>query len=219
MGARVIHVMTHDSIGVGEDGPTHQPVEHLASFRAMPGLLVFRPADMVEAAECWKAALMAKSPSMMVLSRQKVPAVRSSENSNGRGDLSFKGAYEISPASSNAPSVTLFATGTEVSVAVAAQKALESEGITTRVVSAPCWNLFDQQPKPYQDEVIGQSPVKIAIEAAVKLGWERFIGDHGYFIGMSGFGASAPAERLYQEFGITAEAVTAKARAALTAHR
>lgn len=209
MGAKVVHVMTHDSIGVGEDGPTHQPVEQLASFRAMPGLNLFRPADMVEAAESWKAALKADGPSMIVLSRQKVPAVRSQA-----GDLVEKGAYELSAASSDAK-VTLFASGTEVSLAVAAQKQLEADGIPTRVVSTPSWNLFDQQPKAYRQSVIGKAKVRIAIEAAGPLGWEKFIGDTGTFVGMKGFGASAPADRLYKEFGITADAVVAAAKAAL----
>ena len=209
MGAKVVHVMTHDSIGVGEDGPTHQPVEHLAAFRAMPGLNVFRPCDMVETAEAWKAALKAKGPSMMVLSRQKVPAVRTTA-----GDLVEKGAYEISPASAPAQ-VSIFSTGTEVSLAVAAQKQLEAEGIATRVVSCPAWNLFDAQTEAYQQSVIGDAPVKIAIEAAVSMGWERFVGDKGIFVGMGGFGASAPADRLYKEFGITADAVVAQARKAL----
>ena len=209
MGAKVVHVMTHDSIGVGEDGPTHQPVEHLAAFRAMPGLNVFRPCDMVETAEAWKAALKSKGPSMMVLSRQKVPAIRTQA-----GDLVEKGAYEISPASGPAK-VSIFSTGTEVSLAVAAQKQLEAEGIATRVVSCPAWNLFDAQPEAYQAEVIGDAPVKIAIEAAVSMGWDRFVGDKGIFIGMGGFGASAPADRLYKEFGITADAVVAQAKKAL----
>ncbi|MDI7776297.1 transketolase [Asticcacaulis sp. EMRT-3] len=209
MGAKVVHVMTHDSIGVGEDGPTHQPVEHLASYRAMPGLHVFRPADMVEAAECWKLALKAKGPSMLVLSRQKVPALRTQG-----GDLAAKGAYEIKPASAEAK-VTIFATGTEVSVAVAAQTLLEAEGIATRVVSVPSWDLFAAQSAAYQAGVIGNAPVRVAVEAAVKEGWERFIGEDGIFVGMTGFGASAPAERLFKEFGITAENVAAKAKAAL----
>jgi transketolase len=209
MGAKVVHVMTHDSIGVGEDGPTHQPVEHLAAFRAMPGLNVFRPCDMVETAEAWKAALKAKGPSMMVLSRQKVPAIRTQA-----GDLVEKGAYEISPASGPAQ-VSIFSTGTEVSLAVAAQKQLEAEGIATRVVSCPAWNLFTAQPEAYQASVIGDAPVRIAIEAAASMGWERFIGDKGIFVGMKGFGASAPADRLYKEFGITADAVVSKAKQAL----
>ena len=209
MGAKVVHVMTHDSIGVGEDGPTHQPVEQLASFRAMPGLNLFRPADMVEAAESWKAALKADGPSMIVLSRQKVPAVRTQG-----GDLVEKGAYELSPASADAK-VTLFASGTEVSLAVAAQKQLEADGIPTRVVSTPSWNLFDLQTKAYKASVIGKAKVRIAIEAAGPMGWEKFIGENGTFIGMKGFGASAPADRLYKEFGITADAVVAAAKAAL----
>ncbi len=209
MGAKVVHVMTHDSIGVGEDGPTHQPVEHLASYRAMPGLHVFRPADMVETAECWKAAIQAKGPSMLVLTRQKIPAVRTSG-----GDLAQKGAYELSPASSDAK-VSIFASGSEVSLAIAAQTQLEADGIPTRVVSTPCWDLFDAQPKAYKASVIGKAKVRIAVEAAVRMGWERFIGENGLFVGMTGFGASAPAERLFKEFGITADAVVAAAKAAI----
>jgi transketolase len=209
MGAKVVHVMTHDSIGVGEDGPTHQPVEQLASFRAMPGLTVYRPADMVETAEAWKAALKDTGPSMLVLTRQKLPAVRTQG-----GDLVQKGAYEISPASSDAK-VTIFASGSEVGVAVGAQKLLEADGIATRVVSTPSWSLFDKQPKAYQASVIGKAKVKVAVEAAIRMGWERFIGQDGIFVGMTGFGASAPADRLFKEFGITAEAVAEKAKAAL----
>ena len=210
MGAKVIHVMTHDSIGVGEDGPTHQPVEHLAAFRAMPGLHVFRPADTVETAECWKAALTANGPSMLVLTRQKIPAVRTQA-----GDLSLKGAYELMPSAGPAK-VTLFASGSEVSLAMSAQRTLEAEGIATRVVSTPSWDLFDAQPASYKTSVIGNAPVKIAIEAAVSMGWERFVGTDGHFVGMTGFGASAPADRLFKEFGITADAIVAKAKAALS---
>jgi transketolase len=164
---------------------------------------------MVEAAESWKAALKADGPSMIVLSRQKVPAVRSQA-----GDLVEKGAYELSPASGEAK-VTVFASGTEVSLAVAAQKQLEADGIPTRVVSTPSWNLFDQQTKAYKASVIGKAKARIAIEAAGPMGWEKFIGENGTFIGMKGFGASAPADRLYKEFGITADAVVAAAKAAL----
>jgi transketolase len=204
MGAHVVHVMTHDSIGVGEDGPTHQPVEHLAALRAMPNLLVFRPADAVETAECWKAALQARhAPSVMALSRQKTAAVR-----HEGGDLSARGAYEIAKASGEAK-VSLFASGAEVAVAVAARGLLEAEGVATRVVSTPCWELFDHQDADYRAAVIGRAPVRLAVEAAVRQGWERFIGEDGLFIGMTGFGASAPADRLYREFGITAEAVVA----------
>jgi transketolase len=212
MGVRVIHVMTHDSIGVGEDGPTHQPVEHLASLRAMPGLRLFRPADGVEAAECWQAALEHRNgPAVMALSRQKTPAVRLTTADR---NLSALGAYEIAPANGVAQ-VSLFASGTEVGIAVEAQKLLQAEGIAARVVSTPCWELFDLQPLSYREEVIGGAPVRIAVEAAVRLGWEKFIGEDGGFVGMDSFGASAPADRLYREFGITAEAVAAEARAKL----
>ncbi len=210
MGVRVIHVMTHDSIGVGEDGPTHQPVEHLASLRAMPGLLVFRPADAVETAECWKAALSERhAPSIMALSRQKTSAVRSSG-----GDLAARGAYELAAPQGDAQ-VTLFAAGTEVAIAMGARGLLEAEGISTRVVSTPCWELFERQTATYQASVIGQTPVRIAVEAGVRQGWDRFIGEQGGFVGMHGFGASAPADRLYQEFGITPEAVVAAVKAKL----
>jgi transketolase len=210
MGIRVIHVMTHDSVGVGEDGPTHQPVEHLASLRAMPNLLVFRPADAVEVAECWRAALRATtSPSIMALSRQKTLAVRTKG-----GNLSVRGAYELAPATGKAQ-VTLFASGTEVALAVAARDKLQAEGIGTRVVSTPCWELFETQSAKYRAAVIGEAPVRVAVEAGVRQGWDRFIGEHGRFVGMTGFGASAPYERLYREFGITAEAVVEAAKAGL----
>jgi len=213
MGIRVIHVMTHDSIGVGEDGPTHQPVEHLASLRAMPNLLVFRPADAVEAAECWKCALESKrATSIMALSRQKTAAVRTEASAE---NLSAHGAYQLLPAGSPAQ-VTLFATGTEVAVAVAARDILEAEGVGTRVVSMPCWELFEDQTDRYRSAVLGDTPVKVAIEAAVRTGWDRYIGADGIFVGMTGFGASAPAERLYQEFDITAQAVADAARARLS---
>jgi transketolase len=212
MGIRVIHVMTHDSIGVGEDGPTHQPVEHLAALRAMPNLMVFRPADGVETAECWQAALEHReTPSLMALSRQKTPAVRLEAADR---NLSARGAYELHPADGEAQ-VTLFASGTEVAVAVAAREALQAEGIGTRVVSTPCWELFEAQDLSYRIETIGASPVRMAVEAGVRQGWERFIGEEGGFVGMTGFGASAPAERLYREFGITPDAVAAEARAKL----
>ena len=212
MGIRVIHVMTHDSIGVGEDGPTHQPVEHLASLRAMPNLMVFRPADGIETAECWQAALEHReTPSLLALSRQKTPAVRLQAADR---NLSAHGAYELHPADGEAQ-VTLFASGTEVAVAVAAREALQAEGIGTRVVSTPCWELFEAQDLSYRIETIGASPVRMAVEAGVRHGWERFIGEDGGFVGMTGFGASAPAERLYREFGITADAIAAEAKAKL----
>ncbi len=213
MGVRVIHVMTHDSIGLGEDGPTHQPVEHVASLRAMPNLLVFRPADGVEAAECWRLAIDSRTaPSIMALSRQKTPAVRTSAAEN----LSAKGAYELIAASGPAK-VTLFASGTEIGLAVEAQKTLETEGVPTRVVSTPCWELFDKQTPAYQAKTIGDAPVRVAVEAGVRTGWDRFIGEHGGFVGMSSFGASAPYQVLYEKFGITAAAVVAAAKAQLKA--
>ena len=212
MGIRVIHVGTHDSIGLGEDGPTHQPVEHLASLRAMPNLYVMRPADAVEAAECWKAALGAKTtPTVMALSRQKVPAVRTQAIGE---NLSSRGAYQLAAATGPAQ-VTIFASGSEVSLAIEAKALLEADGIGARVVSTPCWELFDAQPADYRAAVIGETPVRVAVEAGVRMGWERFIGENGAFVGMTGFGASAPAEVLYEHFGITAKAVVAAAKAKL----
>ncbi len=212
MGVRAIHVLTHDSIGLGEDGPTHQPVEHLAALRAIPNLLVFRPADTVEAMECWQAALKHKTaPSAMALSRQKTPAVRTVASD---GNLSAKGAYEIR-AAKGAAKVTLFGTGTELALALAAADVLEAEGTPTRVVSVPCFELFFQQNAKYQASVIGRGTVRVAVEAAIQQGWERFIGEDGAFVGMTGFGASAPAEVLYEKFGITTEAVVAAAKARL----
>ncbi len=212
MGVRVIHVLTHDSIGLGEDGPTHQPVEHLAALRAIPNLLVFRPADTVEAMECWKLALEHKTtPSALALSRQKTAAVRVTAAAE---NLSAKGAYELKAANGEARA-TLFATGTEVPVALAAAERLEAEGTPTRVVSVPCFELFFQQDAAYQASVLGRGTVRVAVEAAIQQGWERFIGEDGGFVGMTGFGASAPAEVLYEKFGITAEAVVAQVKARL----
>ncbi|ADL00603.1 transketolase [Brevundimonas subvibrioides ATCC 15264] len=212
MGVRVIHVLTHDSIGLGEDGPTHQPVEHLAALRAIPNLLVFRPADTVEAFECWQLALQHKTtPSAMALSRQKTAAVRTTASDD---NLSARGAYELKTASGEAR-VTLFATGTEVPLALKAAATLEGEGTPTRVVSVPCFELFEQQDAAYQASVIGRGTVRVAVEAAIQQGWERFIGEDGAFVGMTGFGASAPAETLYREFGITADAVVAAVKARL----
>ncbi len=212
MGVRVIHVMTHDSIGLGEDGPTHQPIEHLASLRAMPNLNVYRPADAVETAECWKLALSTPStPSVMALSRQKTAAVRTEPWTE---NLSAHGAYQLAAAGSPAQ-VTIFASGTEVGVAMAARDLLEAEGIGTRVVSTPCWELFAAQSDRYRQAVIGETEVKVAVEAAASFGWERFIGPDGVVVGMDRFGASAPFERLYKEFGITAEAVAHAAKARL----
>jgi transketolase len=212
MGVRAIHVLTHDSIGLGEDGPTHQPVEHLAALRAIPNLNVFRPADTVEAMECWQIALQAKTtPSAMALSRQKTTAVRTVAATE---NLSAKGAYEIKAASGEAKA-TLFGTGTELALALKAAETLEAEGVPTRVVSVPCFELFEQQDAAYQASVIGRGTVRVAVEAAIKQGWERFIGEDGAFVGMTGFGASAPAEVLYDKFGVTADAVVAAVKARL----
>jgi transketolase len=201
MGIRVIHVMTHDSIGLGEDGPTHQPVEQLAALRAIPNLNVFRPCDAVETAECWELALNDRErPSVLALTRQNLPTVRTDHSD---ANLCARGAYVLSPCDGPAE-VTMFATGSEVEIALAAAAIVRHEGYAARVVSVPSFELFDQQNEEYQAEVLGDGHVKVAIEAAVRMGWDRFIGSDGIFIGMHGFGASAPCEKLYEHFGITA---------------
>ena len=210
MGIRVIHVLTHDSIGLGEDGPTHQPVEHLASLRAMPNLLMFRPADATETAECWQLALESEArPSGIALTRQNVPAVRTSYIED---NMCAFGAYDLLPASD--ADVTIFASGSEVEIALETARKIEATGHTARVVSVPSFELFEEQSEEYKDAILGNSPVKIAIEAGVRQGWDRFIGNDGGFIGMSTFGASGPYKELYGHFGITAdvafEAVEAK---------
>ena len=208
MGIRVIHVMTHDSIGLGEDGPTHQPVEHLAALRAIPNLLVFRPGDAVETAEAWDCALQAQtSPSVLCLSRQAIPTFR---ERGGVINLVALGAYVIVEPEGGRD-VTLIATGSEVSIALKAAKLLAGDGVRAAVVSAPCFDLFRQQSRKYRADVLGRVP-RIGVEAAVEGEWARWLGDSGEFVGMTGFGASAPADVLYREFGITAEAV---ARAAM----
>jgi transketolase len=213
MGVRVIYVLTHDSIGLGEDGPTHQPVEHLASLRAIPNLYVLRPADAVETAEAWEVALRRVSgPSVLCLSRQNLPTLRREHTDRSLVGL---GAYVlIEPPGER--DVTLLATGSEVAIAVEAAVALADEGRRVAVVSMPCWELFTQQTPEYQEEVLGRAP-RIGIEAAARLGWDRWLGRDGVFIGMSGFGASAPAEDLYKHFNITAAAVVAAARSLLAA--
>ncbi len=212
MKQRVIYVMTHDSIGLGEDGPTHQPVEHLAALRAIPNLNVFRPADAVETAECWQIALEAQTtPSVIALSRQALEPVRVRPEQQ---NLSSFGAYEARPSTSEAK-VSLFATGSEVAIALKASDLLEGEGIATRVVSMPCWELFEQQSANYRQSILGASSVRIGVEAAVSMGWERYLGTEGGFIGMTGFGASAPYQDAYDHFGITPEAVAQAARARL----
>jgi transketolase len=204
MGERVIHVMTHDSIGLGEDGPTHEPVEHLAALRAIPNLLVMRPCDAVETVECWQLALEhAQTPSVLALTRQNLPQLRLGHDEANR---CAAGAYEIVPAEKRAQ-VSLFATGSEVSIAVEARKFLRERGIAARVVSVPCFELFLALPDAERHAVIGDAPVKVAVEAAVRQGWDAIIGSDGAFVGMSTFGASAPYKELYKHFGITPEAV------------
>jgi transketolase len=204
MGERVIHVMTHDSIGLGEDGPTHQPVEHLAALRAIPNLNVFRPCDAVETVECWQLALEARDrPSVLALTRQNLPQLRRTLDQANR---CAAGAYEISSAQGKAQ-VSIFATGSEVSIAVDAQKLLTAKGVAARVVSVPCFELLFAATEQTRRAVIGDAPVKIAVEAAVRQGWDAIVGSDGVFFGMSGFGASAPYKDLYKHFGITAEKV------------
>ncbi len=214
MGLRVVYVFTHDSIGLGEDGPTHQPIEHLPSLRAIPNLNVFRPADAVETAECWALALAERrTPSVLALSRQNLPAVRTEHTAE---NLCGRGGYELVPATGPAR-VTVIATGSEVAVAMAARDGLEARGIGTRVVSMPCWELFERQDPAYRERVLRPDTVRIAVEAAVMQGWERYVGATGAVVGMTEFGASAPAKALYEHFGITAEAVVAAAEARLGA--
>jgi len=209
MGLRVIYVMTHDSIGLGEDGPTHQPVEHLASLRVMPNMHVLRPADAVETLECWQLALSARNaPSILALTRQNLPTLRERAS---RENLCSFGAYELRAASGQAE-VTIFASGSEVEIAVRARAVLEGEGIATRVVSVPSFELFEKQPASYKQALLGDAPIKIAVEAGLANGWERFVGQDGFFIGMTGFGASAPIETLYEYFGITVEMIVKTAK-------
>jgi transketolase len=218
MGVPVVYVMTHDSIGLGEDGPTHQPVEHLAISRATPNTLVIRPADLVETAEAWEVALsQTKRPTVLALSRQNLPAVRLVAS---KGNMVAKGGYVLSEATGPRKAV-LMATGSEVEIALQAQALLQAEGIGTRVVSMPCMELFAAQDEAWRGRVLPRRTVRVAIEAGVRQGWDRWLcGEGGQaaksdFVGMSGFGASAPYDRLYKEFGITAEAVAGKVRALL----
>ena len=212
MQQRVIFVLTHDSIGLGEDGPTHQPVEHLAALRAIPGLLVLRPADAVETLECWQVALQAQRPSVLALSRQAVPTVRQDTQHNA----SARGAYLLRDTPKGHRDATLIATGTEVEIALDAQAQLATEGIQAAVVSMPCFELFAEQPKAYRDSLLPAGGLRVGIEAGVETGWAQWLGDKGLFVGMQGFGASGPAETLYRHFGITAEAVAAGVRDALS---
>lgn len=213
MGVRVVYVMTHDSIGLGEDGPTHQPVEHMAALRCIPNLQAFRPADAVETAECWALAVAASTtPSVLALTRQNIPTLRTTHT---KENLSAYGAYVLKDMSDDNPQAVLMATGSEVHLCVEAAKTLREQGIRIRVVSMPSWELFEQQPESYHDEVLGKDTLKVAVEAASGFGWERYIGRDGIFIGMNSFGASAPAEELYEHFGITAANIVKQVQAKL----
>jgi transketolase len=204
---RVIHVMTHDSIGLGEDGPTHQPIEQLAGLRAMPNMFVYRPADTMETAECWELALRrADGPSILVLSRQGLPEMRTDVGEN----RCARGGYILAEAEGERKA-TLIATGSEVSIAMAAREALAKEGIGVAVVSLPCWKLFEQQDQAWRDEVLGKAP-RLGIEAAAEFGWDKWLGPDGVFIGMTGFGASAKYDDLYRYFGITPDAIVTAVR-------
>ena len=212
MGQRVVYVMTHDSIGLGEDGPTHQPVEHLAALRAIPNLLVMRPCDVVETAECWAIAVAESDrPSILALTRQGLPTLRTTHTDE---NLCLKGGYVLVEASGDRKA-TLIATGSEVSLAVEARAKLEADGIPTAVISLPCWKLFDAQPEDYRKRVLDGGSVRVAIEAAGTFGWERYVGETGCVIGMKSFGASAPAPDLYEYFGITADAAVSAVKARL----
>jgi transketolase len=212
MGERVIHVLTHDSIGLGEDGPTHQPVEHLAALRAIPNCNIFRPCDAVETLECWQLALEAKDrPSVLALTRQNLPQLRRDFEAANR---CAEGAYEIA-AADGAAKVAIFASGSEVSLAVEAQTLLAARGIPTRVVSVPCMDILLELPAAKRAAIIGDAPVKVGVEAAIRQGWDAVIGSDGVFVGMHSFGASAPYKDLYRHFGITAEAVAEAAQARL----
>jgi transketolase len=212
MGERVIHVLTHDSIGLGEDGPTHQPVEHLAALRAIPNCNIFRPCDAVETLECWQLALEAKDrPSVLALTRQNLPQLRRDFEAANR---CAEGAYEIA-AADGAAKVAIFASGSEVSLAVEAQTLLAARGIPTRVVSVPCMDILLELPAAKRAAIIGDAPVKVGVEAAIRQGWDAVIGSDGIFVGMHSFGASAPYKDLYRHFGITAEAVAEAAQARL----
>ena len=209
MKQRVIYVMTHDSIGLGEDGPTHQPVEQLSSLRAIPNVNVFRPCDAIETAECWQIALLStETPSVLALTRQGLAPTRTTHSSE---NLSARGGY-IAADAEGERKATILATGSEVEIALAARDALQADGIGTAVVSMPCQELFDAQDDAYRFEVLGPGSTRVAVEAAVRLGWDRYIGLNGGFVGMDSFGASAPAGQLYEHFGITAAAVEAAIR-------
>ncbi|MEY2656001.1 MAG: hypothetical protein RLZZ524_3029, partial [Pseudomonadota bacterium] len=214
MGLPVRFVFSHDSIGIGRNGPTHQPVEILASLRAMPGMRVLRPADAVEAAECWEIALEHRSgPSTLVFARQSLPHVRSAASAAAALNLSRRGAYVLAEADAalGPRRVTLLATGSEVAIALSARDLLQDRGIACAVVSMPCWELFEAQDSAWRASVLGVGTVRVGCEAAMRFGWDRWLGERGAFVGMTGFGACGTAEELYRHFGITAEAIVDQA--------
>ena len=194
--------MTHDSIGLGEDGPTHQPIEQLTSLRSLPNLNVLRPADAIETLECWEIALRENSPSVLSLTRQNVPLVR---KLNLSANMSKKGAYIISETKKNKRDITIISTGSEVSIAIEAKKILEKKSLNVTVVSMPCWEIFDKTSDTYKNKILGPIKKRIAIEAALKYGWTKYILNEEHMLGMSSFGASAPAEILYNNFGLNAK--------------
>jgi transketolase len=211
MEQRTIHVLTHDSIGLGEDGPTHQPVEHLAALRAIPNVNVFRPADAIETLECWQLALQAeKTTSVLALTRQGLPMVRDYEERN----LCALGAYELASGGADAE-VTLMASGSEVEIVLQARDMLKQDGIHARIVSFPCMDLFEKQPAAVKADILGNTKIRIAVEAAIQMSWDRYLREQDCFIGMEAFGASAPANQLFEHFGITAEAIAEAARKGL----
>ncbi len=219
MNLPVLYIFTHDSIGVGEDGPTHQPVEHLAALRSIPGLVVIRPADANEVAEAYRAALALKDhPAALVLTRQNLPTLDRSRYASAAGTA--RGAYVLSEAAGGAPQVILIGTGSEVGVCLEAQNRLAAEGVRARVVSMPSWELFEAQEQAYRDGVLPpEIRPRVAVEAGVEQGWSKYIGCRGRFVGLGGFGASAPFGQLMKHFGLTADRVVAEALDALAAAR
>jgi len=208
------YIFTHDSIGLGEDGPTHQPVEHLAVLRAIPDLAVFRPADANEVRECWKAAMEWDGPAALALTRQNVPTL--DRNEYASAEKSKRGAYTLREAGGGGPEVVLVATGSEVSLAIAAADVLEQEGTSVRIVSMPCWELFEQQDEDYRNGILAPGVPKVIVEAGIRQGWDRWAGSDAAFITIDRFGASAPYEVLYEKYGITAEHIVAEARRLLS---
>jgi transketolase len=217
MKTRVIYVWTHDSVGLGEDGPTHQPIEHLAALRAIPGLVVIRPADATETVEAWRAALArAAGPVALALTRQKLPVLDRARCAPASG--LHRGAYVLSESSGGAPDVVVIASGSEVTAALGAQKLLEAEALPTRVVSMPSWELFSAQPAAYRESVIPRSArLRVAVEAASPFGWERWVGEEGLIVGIDRYGASAPYETILEHLGLTAEAIAGRVRERLAA--